>query len=118
MLTGHVAFKGVNPHFGESLDMSSLINMLYRLKMEVDRCLKQLDSGLVSCECGLLGPAPKPLPAVHNICKPRVVGPKEALLFKDKQKFKRGFAGPKPKVCFNPLVVSDWAPSLRVLAQL
>lgn len=70
--------------------------------MDVERCLKWLDSGQSSCVCGLLGPAPKLL-AAHSNRQPSIAGPKEASPFKDKRKVNRGFVGPQPKDCFKTI---------------
>lgn len=92
-----------NFHFFDSLERYSFRNMLARLKWDVERSLKWLDSGLSPCACGLLGPTPKPPNAAHCDRKPIVAGPVGALSYKAKRKAKKGFVGSQPKV-FKPIV--------------
>jgi hypothetical protein len=91
----------VNGHpFGENPERVSFRNTLNRLKRDVERCLKWVDSGLCPCVCGLLGPAPKPSVKAH-VHQPLPADPVRGGSCKEK---KKGLLGLKPKVIFKPIL--------------
>jgi hypothetical protein len=101
-----IAFEDFGHPFGENSERASFRNTLNRLKLDVERCLKWVDSGLCPCVCGLLGPAPKPTVEAH-VRQPLPASPVRGGSLKEK---KKGFLGLKPKVLFKP--VSNKSPLL------
>ncbi|GLT54777.1 hypothetical protein SLA2020_279470 [Shorea laevis] len=99
-------FEDFGHPFGENSERASFRNTLNRLKRDVEKCLKWVDSGLCPCVCGLLGPAPKPTLEAH-VRQPLPAGPVRGGSLKEK---KKGFLGRKPKVMFKP--VSNKCPLL------
>lgn len=106
-LMGHAANlasnvgEDVSSHFGGSLERHSFTNTLVRLFVDVDRCLKWMDSSLNPCVCGLLGLAPKTPFVAPSVRKPNAGHVAPCI---DKRKAKKGFSGPQPKNSFKPIV--------------
>jgi hypothetical protein len=79
--------------------------MLSHIKMDMERCLRWLESVLSPCVCGLMGPAPKPLNEVPCVPKPNSEGLVVNVGVKaceDKGKAKMGFVGPRTEFSFKP----------------
>ncbi|GLT60900.1 hypothetical protein SLA2020_336410, partial [Shorea laevis] len=100
-------FEDFGHAFGDKSERASFRNTLIRLKRDVEKCLKWVDSGLSPCVCGLLGPAPKPTLEAH-VRQPLPAGPERGGSLKEK---KKGFLGRKPKVTFKPVLLSGPGPS-------
>jgi hypothetical protein len=95
-----IAFEEDSHLFGDYSERVSFKNTLNRILVDVEKCLKWLDSGLCPCASGLLGPAPKPFVKAHM----RQSLPADPVRGSSSKEKKKGLLGLKPKVVFKPVL--------------